>query len=285
MKKLLLVLIIMGIAFPLIAMADEDVLRPNGVKVFSEGGSYEAAGERLPITIGVEGGINYNMFNQSLSWSTPVPQSVYNTYSTGDGFSVFFGAFVDVPLSKKIGLQFKLSYDKKAFSNEYTCIMDGTNTFTGLREDVSVVNKYETDFSYVGFTLSLRYDITNELVCYIGPTLLVPSADYIQTSTATVLTKDFYWDIPTQQTVRIQKDTAKNESTRFGLEFGLGYKIKLSPKISLVPQGRYQFMPAKFAEDQSGFDRTRILYGTPALELKDKKLNSLQIALALCFNL
>lgn len=285
MKKLLLVLIIMGIAFPLIAMADEDVLRPNGVKVFSDGGAYEPAGERLPITIGIEGGINYNMFSQSISWSSPVPQSVYNTYSTGDGFSPFIGAFVDFPLSQKIGLQFKLSYDKKAFSNDYTCIMDGTNTFTGLREDVTVLNKYESDFSYIGVNLSLRYDITNELVCYLGPTLLVPNGDYIQTSTATVLTKDFYWDVPTQQTVRVQKDTAKNESTRLGLELGLGYKIKLSPNIFLVPQVRYQYMLSKFSDDEIGLDMTRILYGTPALEAKDKKLNSLQIALALCFNL
>ena len=62
-----------------------------------------------------------------------------------------------------------------------------------------------------------------------------------------------------------------------GLELGLGYKLALSESIYLVPQARFQLFLTKLASDEVStvWDRSAT----------DRKLNSVQLALALWFGL
>jgi hypothetical protein len=263
--------------------SQENVLSPRAEKK-AKAEKEESAS--FPMIIGIEAGMNYNMFSQTVTWATEVPNSLFNVYSKGSGISPFFSALVEFPLTNSLGLQVKLSYDIKNFTNKYTGIADGTYYQTGQREDVTESVEYENDGAYLGISAQLRYNLTDNLFIIGGPLIQMPMGDHTQSTTISILTPGFYWDMNTLSTVKTDKVTiSPAPKTRIGLEAGLGYKMNLSKSVYLVPQIRFQFMPTKVAEDESGFDSSRILYGTPAVVANDKTLHSVQLALGLWFQL
>ena len=66
---------------------DEDVLHPHGGGKMGSGSSSSSS---TPIILGIEGGINYNMFSQTITGL--LPNSRNEVFKSGSGFSPFFGA-------------------------------------------------------------------------------------------------------------------------------------------------------------------------------------------------
>ncbi|MCX6153230.1 MAG: outer membrane beta-barrel protein [Candidatus Kapabacteria bacterium] len=266
------------------AFSQEDVLRPHGKP---KKNIIDEAQEStpFPFIIGLEGGLNYNMFSQTLTWGSPVPKSIYNAYANGSGLSPFFSIIADFNLNKQIGLQLKLSYDNKKFKNDYTGIADAY-TELGERADATVKREFENTGSYLGLSAQLRYNLTDQLFIIAGPLVQIPIGNFDQTETESILSPGFYYNQPGKPTIISVNSTLSNVKTRIGFELGIGYKVNITKTIFLVPQARFQIMPTKLTDDElGGIDNSRILFGTPTLTATDKTLNSFQFAVALWFQL
>jgi hypothetical protein len=266
-------------------LSQEDVLRPRNSGKASAS-SEKSDFKRRPFYIGVEGGLNTNFYSQNLAWSSPVPNSVYNAYSSGLGFSPYFAALIDLPLSSSWSLQGRLTYDAKSFSNSYTGIVDNYDVNSGTTSDASEEMKYTATCAYFGISIFLRYDLTDNLFLVFGPTIQLPLDRLDQTNTQTLLSPGAYFDLTTLRTVNTFKtDPATGLNARIGAEFGVGYKIPLSKKILLVPQARFQFMPTLMFDNQLTNDGLRSFYGNPVLAGTDNLLHSLQVGLGIWFKI
>jgi hypothetical protein len=106
---------------PLLLYAQEDVLRPRGAPVFEP---WTEA--RTPIRLGLEGGISWNSASQSINYAgvQPTPPTPMDIFKSGSGISPAAAAAVDIGIAPKLGLQFKLGYEQKKWSNSGTRIAD-----------------------------------------------------------------------------------------------------------------------------------------------------------------
>jgi hypothetical protein len=106
---------------PLLLYAQEDVLRPRGAPVFEP---WTEA--RTPIRLGLEGGISWNSASQSINYTRvqPTPPTPMDIFKSGSGISPAAAAAVDIGIAPKLGLQFKLGYEQKKWSNSGTKIAD-----------------------------------------------------------------------------------------------------------------------------------------------------------------
>lgn len=284
--KLIKTLIISGLILSIAIgnlLSQEDVLRPR--KPGSSTTTEKSDFKRKPFYIGVEGGLNTNFYSQNLSWSSPVPNSIYNVYSSGLGFSPYFAALIDLSLSSSWSLQGRLTYDAKSFSNSYTGTVDATFA-NGSVMDAQEELKYDATCAFFGISIFFRYDLTENLFLIFGPTIQLPIGKLDQTNTQTLLSQDAYFDLITQRKVNTFTTTPATElNARIGAEFGVGYKIPLSKKILLVPQARFQFMPTLIFDNQVTNDGMRSFYGNPILSGTDNMLHSLQIGLGIWFKI
>jgi len=282
-----------------IVFSQEDVLRPKG-----KPGGYDYTFDRNPFIIGFEGGINYNMYNQTLAWDDnyyeergiPNHPTVFDGIESANGISLHFGMLLDVPINSTLGLQARISYDMKNYGTTssgydwaYWWDIQGY-TQENMDLDVDVTS------SYLTFTPLLRINANDNLFFTVGPTFHFLMGDIETTWTPTVrsdrlatLDQFQFWNRPGgdgQSTAEFKTSTADPDeqafSTRVGIEAGVGYKIPIAKSIYLVPQGRFQYMFTKQMEDTGWYDlQTLEVFQTTT----DKMLHSLQFALAIWFEL
>lgn len=275
---------------------DEDVLHPRGGGKMGSGSSSSSS---TPIILGIEGGINYNMFSQTMSGL--VPDSRFAVFESGSGISPFFGAFVDIGLTNNLGLQIKFAYDKKDFGNTKDAIRtcEYFDPILGPQvTNTNVTGEYTNSITYIDITPQLRWNITPEFFILVGPTAHIKAGNASQTFTETISSNgECYYNVgqPTQsKTFQINSDSVAVTSTRFGAQIDIGYKIPLTSSIFLVPKAGIQYMFTKLAEDEAGFDDSKAVSdptsptgykGLSPLTATDKMLHSLQFSLGLWFQL
>ncbi len=280
--------------------SQEDVLRPKG-----KPGGYDYTFDRNPFIIGFEGGLNYNMYNQTLAWDdnyyeilgVPNHPTVFDGLESANGLSPHFGVLLDVPINNTIGLQARLSYDMKNYgttSNGFDWAY--FNDFGYLEELMNL--EVDATSAYLTFTPLLRINANENLFFTIGPTFHFLMGDVETTWRPTVVDRTatldqfIFWDrvgAAGQYTADFKTSSADvNEqafSTRVGVEAGVGYKIPVSNGIYLVPQGRFQYMFTKQMEDTYWYTLNDIFEEVVFQTTTDKMLHSLQFALAIWFEL
>ncbi|MBI3260284.1 MAG: outer membrane beta-barrel protein [Ignavibacteriae bacterium] len=277
---------------------DEDVLRPHGGGRMGASSS-NSSSSSTPIMLGIEGGINYNMFSQTMSGI--VPNSRFAVFESGSGVSPFIGAFVDIGLAHNLGLQIKLAYDQKNFSNTKDAIRTCQYIDPILGPQVTnanVTGEFTNSITYIDITPQLRWNITPEFFILVGPTAHIKIGSASQTFTETISSDGacFYnFGLPTQsKTFQVSSDSVAVTSTRFGAQIDVGYKIPLSPSIFLVPKAGIQYMFTKLAEDEAAIDDSKAVSdpnsptgytGLVPFTANDKMLHSLQFSLGLWFQL
>jgi hypothetical protein len=285
----------------------EDVLRPKG-----KPGGYDYTFERNPIIIGFEGGINYNMYSQTLAWDefyyqeylgVPNHPTVFDGLESANGISPHFGVMLDIPINNSIGIQARFSYDIKNYGttsrgSDWAYYID----YGYLEEEIDL--EVDATSAYATFTPLLRINANENLFFTVGPTFHFLMGDVETTWTPTVvdqtatLDQFIFWDrdgAESQYTADFKTSSADaNEqafSTRVGLEAGVGYKIPVSTGVYLVPQGRFQYMFTKQMEDTFWYDDLNNSFEyEPEYDIQfqtttDKMLHSLQFALAIWFEL
>lgn len=270
---------------------DEDVLRPHGGGKMG-GRSSNSSSSSTPIMLGIEAGINYNMFSQTMNGL--LPNSRFAVLQSGSGISPFVGAFIDIGLTDKLGFQVKLAYDQKKFGNTKDAIIDCQVVDPVLGNisvvDASISGEFTNTISYIDLTPQLRWNITPEFFMLIGPTAHFQLGNGSGTFKETINSQgDCYFNFGTAQqskTSQINFDSLGTNTPRFGAQIDVGYKIPVSHSIFLVPKVGFQYMFTKLSEDESSFDNSKQLStGLVPITATNKLLHSLQFSLGLWFKL
>ncbi len=229
---------------PLLLYAQEDVLRPRGAPVFEP---WTEA--RTPIRLGLEGGISWNSASQSINYYAgvqPTPPTPMDIFKSGSGISPAAAAAVDIGIAPKLGLQFKLGYEQKKWSNSGTKIADCEDPF-GNVSPVSVQSHYTVQANYLAIGAALRYDLTPQLWLTVGPVYHRLLGKVRQTERYEVdPNSDCGFPGPDGNLYRVLEIEAEigpddpvsapPSGGRFGAELGIGYRIPLSPGLELVPR-------------------------------------------------
>ncbi len=265
-----------------ISFAREDVLRPKGK-------FYHDDDYRRKITLGVEAGLNYNMFNQNMTWNELfLHGSIFDPLTTAQGVSPCIGAMIDVPLDNTFGIQLKLAYDVKNFSRSST---GSDYDLSGVAHDM--ILEVSAKSAYFTITPLLRINASENLFFTIGPTIHtivgpIETTWKPEVSDGTSLNSFAYFNYlgfgaASRGSVTLSTDDAnsieKPNSPRIGLEGGIGYKFNLSSNVFLVPQVRLQLMFTPITNDTELVD----INDNTILQTTDRMLSSLQLALALWF--
>jgi len=232
----------------------EDVLWPNRKKAKPESGRNDCD---YTFILGAEIGLNFNFFNQNLAWTNYYNSfgfanpTAYDSHTSGFGLSPHFGLLADFPLGKGFNLQIRFDADERSFGNSGSGFDYAWDATAGAYRQKSLSLKWDVTAFYTGVDLLLRYDIDDKLFVSGGFIFqyLMNSVRLTQTPTTdgSTLLNDFdYWRLYSGGTgnsvsATYWEDDPFPQYSRTGLEFGVGYKIPLSCKIWLVPQGRLQY--------------------------------------------
>jgi hypothetical protein len=268
-------------------LAQEDVLRPHGKKRTSES-EEDWTSKRNPIIIGVEAGLNINLFSQNMVWDPNFPHgTIWNGLSSANGLSPHFGVLVDVPINKTFAVQLRASYDMK----DYGVSTNGTDyDVNGFEHDLNL--KVDVKSSYVTLTPLLRINATENLFFTVGPTFHFLAGDIETTWSPNALDNSDLGFYPfwggmgfsgvSSGSITVA-ETQIQKSSRIGIEGGVGYKIPLSKSIYLVPQGRFQLMFTPVTSDTYWVDFQNI--NSVVETSSNRTVNTIQLALALWFEL
>lgn len=268
------------------AYAQEDVLRPGTIRegsLSSPSAGRSSSSSRMPIALGVDLGVNYNIFSQNVDYMGT--STAYKVFESGAGFSPFFDIYLDMGIAQSLGVQLKLSYDMKNFShdmnNEETCFVQDEIGVVGDTTAVVENNWDVTSVSYAGIAALLRINITDSFIATIGPTVHFAISEPESELTRTVLSPDscyFNFGLPTQSKQISSKDTLDNGvSARVGIDVALGYKIPIARSIDLVPKVGFQYFFSNFTEE--------VELPSGQMSEGNTKLHSLQLSIGVLFGL
>ncbi len=305
--------------------AQEDVLRPRGRPESQR--SYKEQQHRRrdkqSIILGLDAGLNINMFSQPYTLTGPtITQSPEEVLKSGSGVSPAFGVFIDVPVASSVGIQARLGYDAKWFSNTFRSVIDATITnevrgvdgFGGI-VDMETEAQASWTLNTIGAAILARVDLAPNVFITAGPIMQFQLGDLVRSDRLTKIGPDNTFivvdydgnpgpfDEITRETtfaqnflpaVGPQDDGNGNptyvgreyESMRLGLEFGIGYRHDISPTMFIAPSLRYQLMLSPLNSTFSAVEIARVpTQGAAAMSFGDSSLNSLVLAVQLGFTL
>jgi hypothetical protein len=206
--------------------------------------------------LGLEGGISWNSASQSINYTRvqPTPPTPMDIFKSGSGISPAVAAAVDIGIAPKLGLQFKLGYEQKQWSNSGTRIADCRDLVDPFYViPVSVQSRYTVQANYLAIGAALRYDLTPQLWLTVGPVYHRLLGKVRQTERYEAdPNSDCYFLAPDENDENFYKprkvwepkvergpddtDPKAPSGGRFGAELGIGYRIPLSPGLELVPR-------------------------------------------------
>lgn len=299
--------------------AQEDVLRPKGRPEGDplRNSASKQAGARSHIYVGFDAGLNYNMFSQPYTLTGPaVVQSPEEVLKSGTGVSPAFGLFVDIPVATGVGIQARLGYDGKWFSNSQRAIIDAEveatpNAVDGFPNVVDMESEASASWKLNTFGIAIlaRIDLGSQVFLTAGPIVQLSMGNLTREDKLTQIGPENtfiavdYNDVPgTYQQISRSTNIAQSflpavgpadaytgreyETTRVGLEFGLGYRYDLSPTMFIAPAIRYQFMLSPLNGSFAGADIARDpTQGLSFLSFDESRLHSLVLAVQLGFQL
>jgi hypothetical protein len=238
--------------------------------------------------LGLEGGISWNSASQSINYTRvqPTQPTPMDIFKSGSGISPAAAAAVDIGIAPKLGLQFKLGYEQKKWSNSGTGIADCQDLedpfFVGL---VSVQSRYTVQANYLAIGAALRYDLTPQLWLTVGPVYHRLLGKVRQTERYEVDPNSncgFLGPDSLYRVVEIEAEIGPDDRVpappsggRFGAELGIGYRIPLSPGLELVPRLSGQLL----SSPRNGDVYTEDWWRRPKLEVQWKGLSLYSVLL------
>lgn len=275
---------------------EEDVLRPKGRPASLGPTPGRTASSSLPITIGLEGGLNLSFFSQSVSGA--LETSPIQTFTKGLGVAPYASIFVDVGVSPTVGVQLRAAYDRKSYGNSEDAIIDCT-LFDEYGQPVQITTTpvtvdYTSAITYITLSPQIRWEPVSRLVVLAGPSFQFRGSALVTEATQN-LGQDNACFFPgpngEQLKTRVVNDTLDNSealnSFRLGAELSLAYRIPLSSSVDLVPRVGYQFMftaPAP-AGNPVADDSRSLTLGQRIVTPSEPSLHSLQAVVGLWIRL
>jgi hypothetical protein len=176
-------------------------------------------------------------------------------FKSGSGISPAVAAAVDIGIAPKLGLQFKLGYEQKKWSNSGTKIADCRDLVDPFYViPANVQSRYTVQANYLAIGAALRYDLTPQLWLTVGPVYHRLLGKVRQTERYEVdpnsncgflgPDKNLYRGSENlYRGLEIEAEIGPDDPVpappsggRFGAELGIGYRIPLSPGLELVPR-------------------------------------------------
>ena len=294
---------------------NEDVLRPKGKPLTAEEMSQYSwvnHPDKKPWTIGIEGGLNFNMFSQKLERDFPL-SSPEDVLKSGFGISPFAGLLIDYSFTNQVAVQLRVDYDIKNYSNKVESAIDASDP-SGNITNMLVSAEYNAKSTYLSVTPLIRYNIDERFFLLGGITFQSRMGDYTREDIFSKSTNDDttwinidYNLVPgqyssvsgvvtnantnflppvTQTFPQVQSTLHEYVKSRMGIEVGIGYLFPLSNSIALATQARYQYMFGTTNETFTVTDVSR----APSNKLSNvtysnAMLHSVQLAIGLWFKL
>ncbi len=286
MKKKLVftAILIQCFIIPVIPTFGEDVLRPYG-----RGGS---SALQPPLTIGVEGCLNFNNASQDLNWMPDMERSPQSALASGTGTSPYFGLFIDLPFSSRFGLEIKAGYDQKTFDNSSSTRMDydvlndrlmiSNNIATTIEGNMTIKSdvrySYRTDLSFVSIAALCYYEPVTRLKLFAGPILQIPAGKAETKKTYAVYNSYFTGG---SKTVSVTDSYTIHFNA--GIYLAVSYDFALSSQLTLSPIAAYQYMLRDYMPPQVEFDPPKGIGAdaTVGISIDKPRLSSLQLGLRL----
>ncbi|MBU3742032.1 MAG: PorT family protein [Candidatus Kapabacteria bacterium] len=288
-----------------LALAQEDVLRPNGrgntppprsTASEPKAEAVASAGEGLVFRGGIEGGVNYSM--ASRTFVGLYDNSPYSVFAAGTGLAFTYGVYAEVELSPTVALGIRMYVDNKEFGDTKSGLLQDcliTDQFgTPIQVTVTpMTGEYTQTADYFSFTPLLRFSLNDNLFAQIGPTIQLPTGNVVTNLTQTIDPDEecsFDFGLPTESKVR----TGRSESTpdevpalRLGLDAAIGYRIPVGSGLEFVPRLGYQFMFTDMDNASGGVDTSRENTEPPArnFTVTGTTLNSLQFSIGFWFRM
>jgi hypothetical protein len=272
------------------AMAqEEDVLRPQGRRandnpVYLSSGSSAAGAMKL--AIGIEGGLNFNMY--SAKNTGLVADSRLAPIMEGTGLSPTLGVFADMSIDKTIGLMLSVAYDAKSagktMNTKADCQLDNGVITTADIQGVSSLT-----MQYLTTSLMARVNLSDNWFILMGPTVQFRLGDQKsglrETALGDCLFRDEFGN-PILREVNAEGVDSTAASTRLGATIAVGYKAPIAKNIDIGGRVGFQLMSTKISPDTGGVDPSRSLtLGNKPFTMTDQLLNSVQAAVMLWFHL
>ncbi|MFA6233805.1 MAG: outer membrane beta-barrel protein [Bacteroidota bacterium] len=201
--------------------------------------------------LGLDAGLTYSMFqNGPLAYYTSNP---YNPryprpghVNEGNGLGFYLGATADFPVSDWMGIVLKANYHTRVGVFDETLDLGEVDPQSSTGLTTVIRNKTNWTFTYIGFDLLLRFDISESGAYFIvGPSFGSLSSNSAKLDQELVQPDDLYYveDINGQddivnfyRTASSTEEIAGFESTRVDLKAGFGWKFELNERLQLVPE-------------------------------------------------
>lgn len=298
---------------PFLMAQDEDVLRPNGRPAGWTGRAGSSSSTVGSIVFGPEAGLNVNFFSSDLTRDRAISRSPEDVLKSGLGVSYNIGLFADFPIAKTMGIQARVAWDNKQYSNSISADIDavtqpGPVVIAGQSPVVSMQTTADVQFSMntVAAAVLLRFDITEQFFATVGPYATFLVGDAIRTDKLTWVGPENTWinvdyEGTTGQYIEISRESnfAPNflpaigsdpnaysastySSTRVGFELGVGYRIPISKGVYLAPNARYQLMLTELTTEYRAPDISQVnTQGSSNIVFGKGSLNTLAVVLQL----
>lgn len=312
MKRILFLMVSTALCTTMMIAQSEDVLRPKGRP---DGGDEQqtttSSKKKMSWVVGIEGGMNMNFHGQGMSMDPVIDNSPETALESGVGFSPEFGAFVDLGVSSKVGIQLRVAFDAKAAGNAANGIIDapvsGVEGFAVVPMETSM--EYALSYNTIAIAALARIDLTESLFLTIGPIAQLTIGDVTREDVLTktsddesFITVDYEGNPGQYDQIKRTTTVAQNllpaagdptlyttsayETTRFGAEIGIGYRIMLSKSVYFAPNVRYQYMFSPLNDEFTAEEISQPFTQSTALIQYDKgSLNTLAFILQLGFTL
>ncbi len=308
------VLLFVAISVPFAHAQEEDVLRPHGRPLSAEElskYSWTNHPEKIPLTVGIYGGVSSNAFSQSVTYGSPAVKDPLETaLSSGTGLSPHFGLLFDYAISPNAAVQLRAEYDMKSFSNTVAGGIDVTDPNGFIIQNIGASTaKYEASVSYLNIIPTLRYNIDERIFVSFGLCYQMQMGDFSRTDNISKTNPlDSFWynmnfaGVPGQfqsveKTVNYATSLGWDGSAnpvhqsyntgRIGIVPGLGFLLPLGRTLALAAELRYQYMLTKLYDDFDALDITRVPTNVTATTVtySNPMLHSLQVSVGLWFKL
>lgn len=188
----------------------------------------------------------YHADNPTPTMGIPHPYALFAAADDGAGLGLYLGLTADFPLGDAFGIMLKGNYHNRAGS--FSATTDLNEIHPDTQSDLTTVLEHETDwtFNYIGFDILLRIEpLDIPLYAMIGPSFGFLSSNTAELNQRIVQPDDIYYtewvngevDIVNEyRTASAKEEVAGFLETRTDLKLGLGYRIALTPSLSLVPE-------------------------------------------------
>ncbi|MBR9974928.1 MAG: outer membrane beta-barrel protein [Bacteroidetes bacterium] len=188
----------------------------------------------------------YHVGNPMTSLILPHPYPLFAVADDGSGIGLYLGVTADFPLNDVFGIVLKANYHNRAGS--FSGLTDLGEIHPDTETDLTTVFDHKTDwsFDYLGFDILLRIEpFEVPLYAMIGPSFGMLLSNTAKLEQRIIEPDDIFYTewvngqvdiVNMHRSASAESEVGGFKESYIDLKLGLGYRIDLTPTLSLVPE-------------------------------------------------